>query len=213
MNDPCDGQAAYAHETVDCSSMIHSSALPPTYLVTPEPPADGRSADFIAHLERALEAGIRLVQLRAKTLTAPQYASLAEQALACCRRHGARLLLNAPPDVAQALEADGVHLTSARLMACLCRPLPSGLLVSAACHDSRQVLHASRIGADLLTISPVLPTATHTAAEPLGWPRFRELAALTSIPVYALGGMTPDTLTEARAAGAHGIAAIRSLWR
>jgi thiamine-phosphate diphosphorylase len=192
--------------------MTHLTKLPPTYLVTPEPLAGRPLADFIAHLEHALEAGIRLVQLRAKTLTAPQYARLAEQALACCRRHDARLLLNAPADVAQALQADGVHLTSTRLMACVTRPLPSGLLVSAACHDARQVLHANRIGADLVTISPVLPTATHTTAEPLGWPRFRELAVLTTIPVYALGGMTADTLAEARKAGAYGIAAIRSLW-
>jgi thiamine-phosphate diphosphorylase len=192
--------------------MNHLTKLPPTYLVTPEPLSGKPLAHFIAHLERVLEGGIRLVQLRAKTLTAPQYASLAERALACCRRHDARLLLNAPVDVAQALQADGVHFTSTRLMACMTRPLPSRLLVSAACHDARQVLHANRIGADLLTISPVLPTATHTTAEPLGWPRFRELVALTTIPVYALGGMTSDTLAEARNTGAYGIAAIRSLW-
>jgi thiamine-phosphate diphosphorylase len=192
--------------------MTNLTKLPPTYLVTPEPLAGEPLADFIVHLERALEAGIRLVQLRAKTLTATQYAWLAEQALACCRRHEARLLLNAPADVARALQGDGVHLTSTRLMACTSRPLPSGQLVSAACHDAHQVLHANRIGADLLTISPVLPTATHSTAEPLGWPRFRELVALTSIPVYALGGMTADNLAEARDAGAYGIAAIRSLW-
>jgi thiamine-phosphate diphosphorylase len=186
--------------------------LPPAYLITPEPPAGKPLADFVTQLERALAAGVRLVQLRAKTLTASQYAELAEQALACCRRHDARLLLNAPADVAQALQADGVHLTSTRLMACESRPLPSGLLLSAACHDAHQVLHANRIGADLLTISPVMPTATHTTAVPLGWPRFRELVALTTIPVYALGGMTADSLAEAREAGAHGIAAIRSLW-
>jgi thiamine-phosphate diphosphorylase len=192
--------------------VTHLTKLPPTYLVTPEPLAGKPLSDFIVHLEQVLEAGISLVQLRAKTLTAPRYARLAEHALACCRRHDARLLLNAPADVAQALQADGVHLTSTRLMACVTRPVPSGLLVSAACHDARQVLHADRIGADLLTISPVLPTATHTTAEPLGWPRFRELVALTTTPVYALGGMTPDTLAEARKAGAYGIAAIRSLW-
>lgn len=186
--------------------------LPLTYLVTPEPPDGKPLADFIVHLERALKAGIRLVQLRAKTVTAPQYAWLAEEALTCCRRHDARLLLNAPTDVTQALKADGLHLTSTRLMACTSRPLPPGLLVSAACHDAYQVQHANRIGADLLTISPVLPTATHTTAEPLGWPRFRELVALTSIPTYALGGMSVDTLAEARDAGAHGIAAIRALW-
>jgi len=192
--------------------MAHSTDLPRTYLVTPEPPADKSFAEFIERLELVLEAGIRLVQLRAKTLTAPQYARLAEQALACCRRHDARLLLNAPADIAHSVQADGVHLTSTRLMACTSRPLASGLLVSAACHDAHQVRHANRIGADLLTISPVLPTATHTTAQPLGWQRFRELVALTDIPVYALGGMTADTVVQAREAGAHGIAAIRSLW-
>jgi thiamine-phosphate pyrophosphorylase len=181
-------------------------------LVTPEP-SDGKPlADFIEDLERALMSGIRLVQLRAKSVTASQYIWLAEQALICCRRHGALLLLNAPCDVTQELHADGVHLTSTRLMACTSRPLPPGLLVSAACHDAYQVQHATRIGADLLTISPVLPTATHTTAKPLGWPRFRELVTLTSIPVYALGGMSVDTLAEAQDAGAHGIAAIRALW-
>lgn len=193
--------------------MFNPTPLPTNYLITPEPPANESLDDFIAHLERVLESGIRLVQLRAKTLTALQYAWLAERVLACCRQHDARLLLNAPSDVALALRADGVHLTSTRLMACSARPLPSGLLVSAACHDSDQVRHANHIGADLLTISPVLPTATHTTAEPLGWPRFRELSALTTIPVYALGGMTADTLANACEAGAHGIAAIRSLWQ
>ncbi|WP_179706372.1 thiamine phosphate synthase [Paraburkholderia bryophila] len=192
--------------------MSHLMQLPQTFLVTPEPLAGRPFGDFIACLERSLDAGVRLVQLRAKTLTAPQYAELAEQALACCRRYDARLLLNASADVALALHADGVHLTSTRLTACTSRPLPSGLLVSAACHDERQVLHANRIGADLLTISPVMPTATHTTATPLGWPRFRELVALTKIPVYALGGMSVDSLDEARKSGAQGIAAIRSLW-
>ena len=56
--------------------MTDPARLPPTYLVTPEPLAEESLADFVAHLERTLEAGIRLVQLRAKTLAAPQYAEL-----------------------------------------------------------------------------------------------------------------------------------------
>lgn len=193
--------------------MTFSTGLPSLYLVTPEPEAGKPLADFLSALERSLAAGIRLVQLRAKTLSAPRYAELSGEALALCHRYEARLLLNAPADMAQALKADGVHLTSTSLMACESRPLSSGWLVSAACHDAHQVRQANRIGADLLTISPVLPTATHTTATPLGWPRFRQLAALTTIPVYALGGMTADTFAEARECGAHGIAAIRSLWR
>ncbi|WDD90792.1 thiamine phosphate synthase [Burkholderia sp. FERM BP-3421] len=193
--------------------MTRSNALPSTYLITPEPSESRPLTDFIADLERTLTTGVRLLQLRAKTVTAAQYAWLADEALACCRRHGARVLLNAPPDVARAHRADGMHLTSTRLMACTSRPLPPGRLVSAACHDEHQIRHAERIGVDLLTLSPVLPTATHPTAIPLGWARFRELAALTSIPVYALGGMSAETLADARDAGAHGIAAIRALWQ
>ncbi len=193
--------------------MTHSNALPPTYLITPEPPEGRPLTDFIADLDRTLATGVRLLQLRAKTVTAEQYAWLADHALACGRRHGARVLLNAPPDVALAHHADGLHLTSKRLMTCASRPLPPGLLVSAACHDEHQIRHAERIGVDFVTLSPVLPTATHTTAIPLGWARFRELAALTSMPVYALGGMSAETLADARDAGAQGIAAIRALWQ
>jgi thiamine-phosphate pyrophosphorylase len=192
--------------------MATSIDLPPTYLVTPEPAGDEPLPVFIERLERALQSGIRLVQLRAKTVTAPRYAELVEQALACCRRYEARLLLNAPAETVQAVQADGIHLTSTRLMAAAARPLSPGLLVSAACHDAAQILRANEIGVDLITVSPVLPTATHTTATPLGWARFRELATLTDIPVYALGGMSRDTLAQAREAGAQGIAAIRTLW-
>jgi thiamine-phosphate pyrophosphorylase len=186
--------------------------LPLNYLVTPEPSADQPLSHFIAHLERTLKVGIRLVQLRAKTLTESQYTQLAKEALACCRHYNARLLLNAPIDMVQNLKADGVHLSSTNLMTSETRPLTSDFLISAACHDAHQVLHANRIGVDLLTISPILPTATHTTAKPMGWARFKELTALTSIPVYALGGINHSMLYEAREAGAYGIAAIRALW-
>jgi thiamine-phosphate diphosphorylase len=192
--------------------MTVNPVLPSTYLVTPEPTAGLPWTVFIAELEQSLEAGVRLVQLRAKSLSAQPYTALAELALACCHKHGARLLLNAPADVALALHADGVHLTSTRLMACRRRPLPSTMLVSVACHGVQQVLHANRAGADLITVSPVLATATHPDAEPLGWARFAALAALTDIPVYALGGMNQQHVAQAHAAGAQGIAAIRSLW-
>jgi len=194
-----------------------SSGLPPTYLITPEPVVGRPLSDFIEGLEASLEAGVRLVQLRAKTLAEADYRALAQQVLRSCHRHDARLLLNAEPGLAQALRADGVHLSSARLLACRSRPwetaaTATSMLLSVACHNAAQLQQANLIGADLLTLSPVLTTASHPDAEPLGWARFGELAALTQIPIYALGGMTPHTLPMAKVAGAHGIAAIRSLW-
>ncbi|WP_347557576.1 thiamine phosphate synthase [Robbsia sp. KACC 23696] len=194
--------------------------LPPHYLVTPEPTSNALLSGsvssthsfYLAALEAALARGITLVQLRARTLDAQAYRRLATDVLRCCHRHGARLLLNAAPELALSLHADGVHLTSTRLMACTQRPLPADFLVSAACHDETQIRHATQLGVDLLTVSPVLPTKTHSNAIPLGWSRFSTLVALTSVPVYALGGMRIESLAEAQQAGARGIAAIRAFW-
>ncbi|KVD89483.1 thiamine-phosphate phosphorylase [Burkholderia sp. ABCPW 14] len=191
-------------------------ALPPYYLITPEP-ASGSDADLAAFLDRlsaALATGLTLVQLRVKSLDTAAYAALAAEAIARCRAQRARLVVNGPidADTALALGASGVHLGSAALRAATARPFTSDYLLSAACHSLDELRHAERIGADFATLSPVLPTLTHPGAPTLGWPRFAEYAAQARMPIYALGGMTREHLATAREHRAHGIASIRGLW-
>jgi thiamine-phosphate pyrophosphorylase len=189
---------------------LFGEPLPEHYLITPEPGAD--IAAFLARLDAALAAGIRLVQLRTKSLDAAAYATLARDATDICHAHGARLILNGPLTDPDAVSADGVHLGSARLLASTTRPLAMTKLVSAACHTARELAHAESIGVDFVTLSPVSTTATHPDAVPLGWDRFAELATSVHTPVYALGGMTKRDVVRARSYGACGIAAIRDLW-
>jgi 8-oxo-dGTP diphosphatase len=66
------------------------------------------------------------------------------------------------------------------------------------------------LNADFATLSPVCATASHPDAKPLGWERFARLAADARLPVYALGGIAPEDLERARAAGAQGVAGIRA---
>lgn len=186
--------------------------LPDRYLITPEP-ALFIADVFLAHLEQTLQSGIELVQLRSKTLSAGDYAALATHALALCHRHGARMVVNHAAFVADSLGADGIHVGSQALMAQTTRPVSGGLLFSSACHDAAQLMHAEALGADFVTLSPVLPTRTHPEAAPLGWEAFAELLSLTRTPTYALGGMAPAHLARAQSAGAVGIAAIGSLWQ
>ena len=61
-------------------------------------------------------------------------------------------------------------------------------------------------------LGSVLPTTTHPEANPLGWEGFAKLRESVSLPIYAIGGLSPADLPEARQHGAQGIAAIRSLW-
>ncbi|MHA7206575.1 thiamine phosphate synthase, partial [Burkholderia pseudomallei] len=94
-----DGDRAPDHDMHD------DLALPPYYLITPEP-ASGSDADLAAFLDRlsdALATGLTLVQLRVKTLDAPAYAALAAGALARCRAQRARMIVNGPIAVEAAL--------------------------------------------------------------------------------------------------------------
>ena len=61
-------------------------------------------------------------------------------------------------------------------------------------------------------LGPVLATASHPGVQGIGWEAFAAIRAHASLPVHAIGGMTPADIGIARAHGAQGIAAIRALW-
>jgi len=79
----------------------------------------------------------------------------------------------------------------------------------AACHDETSIVQAVKLGVDAITLSAVLATPTHPDSQPLGWDGFAQLAKLSDVPVYALGGLQPNDLTEAQANGGFGIAGMR----
>lgn len=188
--------------------VIAALRLPERYLITPALPADQGEA-VIAGVRRALERGIRLIQLRLPDWTRDRLAAIARTLRDHCRVVGARLLLHADWQLATVLGMDGVHLP-ARIAATLeRRPLPPDKWVAVSCHRADELAHAERIGADFATLSPVRPTASHPAASVLGWQRFSALAQEFALPIYALGGLGADDIEAARAAGAQGVAAIR----
>lgn len=166
---------------------------------------------FIEKLILHIKDGIKFIQLRAKELNREEYFSLAETVIELGKKYDARIILNTSIETAQALNADGLHLTSAILMNCHERPLCNAI-ISAACHNLEQLKHAELIGVDFVTLSPVCKTNTHPDAIPIGWPHFSELCKSVSMPVYALGGVTENDLDIAISHGAYGIASLGFLW-
>ncbi|MDR6936484.1 Nudix family hydrolase [Luteibacter sp. 3190] len=166
----------------------------------------------IAGLLAALARGERLLQLRLPGRSTDVARDVAKAVLPEARRVGAHLLLNGDIEGASIL-GTGVHLRAQQLGELKERPLPWTSMVGASCHDAAQLARASALGCDFATLSPVLATASHPGAEPLGWPRFARLAEAASLPVYALGGLGPDDLGEARMHAAQGVAGIRGFAR
>ncbi|QDX82139.1 DNA mismatch repair protein MutT [Denitratisoma sp. DHT3] len=167
----------------------------------------------LAQLERALAAGLRLVQLREPGLAAAERGEFARAAVALCRAHGARVLINGDLELARAVAADGIHLPSRQLMALQDRSdFPGFRWVAASCHDRRELEQADRLGLDFAVLGPLARTVSHPERPGLGWDAFAALAQGLGLPVYALGGVGRDDLPTAWAAGAQGVAAIRAAW-
>ena len=184
---------------------IRALQLPPQYAISADPAGD--AGRWRAGLSATLERGARLIQFRAHSLSGPAYEQLAREAIGQVHAADARIVLNGEPEQAVRLGADGVHLTSARLMRLSARPLPGDLLVGASCHSPQELGQAVRIDADFAVLSP-----PRDSPRALGWEGFASSIAGAALPVYALGGMDPEDQDAAVESGGQGIAAIRGLW-
>lgn len=169
--------------------MSPRQSLPRIWLVTDERqgddllPAIGRLPD---------EAGILF---RHYSLPAAERRALFDSVRAVS---GTRLLLLAgPARLAEAWGADGWHGWG-----------DGEGLHSASVHDRAEMKRAEGQGAALLFLAPVYPTRSHPGAPALGVERFAALAATTTLPVIALGGVTPGNAQELLSRGAYGWAAV-----
>ena len=182
--------------------ILRALALPPTLVIT-----DTETHGTSGVLDRLASQRPRLVQFRERTLALGSRQAFCREVVALVQGYGGQVLVNGPVDEALACGADGVHLTSSRLMACEYRP--ELLRVTASCHDAAQLQKASALGLDAVVLGPVAATASHPDQAPMGWTAFAQLIAGCSIPVYALGGMTHSDTARAQAVGAQGVAMMR----
>lgn len=123
----------------------------------------------------------------------------------------ARLYVNDRLDIALACGASGVQLGAASLQAEDARRLNTHWWIGKSVHTLAEAEAARQAGADYLLVGPVFPTATHPTRDPVDAATLRAIVAL-GLPVIAIGGVTPGRAAPLRAAGVHGVAAIRAFW-
>jgi 8-oxo-dGTP diphosphatase len=186
--------------------ILRALALPEVYAVT-HAEENGVEAE-LERLHQALARGLRLLQVRDKTLGPDERRRFAQKAAALAAAvPGTLLLLSDDETLAREVGASGVHLSSSRLYAQEQRPdFP---WVAASCHSEADIERAQRLGMDFAVLSPVLPTATHPELPGIGWEVFARMVERATIPVFALGGMRHEWLATAKTHGAHGIAMRR----
>lgn len=187
-------------------------ALPPLYAIV-DPLDTGRTP--VALAAALLAGGARLLQLRLPSATARELLEAARAIVPLARAHGATFLVNDRPDVARAAGADGVHLGQDDLpVAAARRLLGDGAVVGLSTHDLAQARAAVAAGVDYIGVGPIFDTSTKVDALPArGIDLLRAVRPVVPLPIVAIGGITPATAAQVRAAGADAVAMIAGLVR
>lgn len=186
--------------------ILRALALPPVHAIT-NAAEIGTDAELV-RIEKALAGGLRLIQIRDKTLPSAERKRFAAQVMMlACRHAGALVLVNDDERLARNIGAHGLHVSSWMLRQLARRPAFDR--VAASCHSADELEIARTLGLDFVLLSPVLPTPSHPETGGMGWESFEHMTERSPLPVFALGGMTLELLDTARQHGAHGIAMMR----
>lgn len=176
------------------------------YLVVGEASSGGPWQDAVA---RALSSGVvGVVQLREKDVDDATFLARAGTLGRLARAAGALLVLNDRVHLAAACGADGAHVGEDDLPPAQARRLlgPDRLL-GVSCHDAAEVAAASALGADYAGLGPCFPTGTKALARrPRGAALVGEALPGARLPVFPIGGITPDNVGALAAAGATRVA-------
>ncbi len=186
--------------------------LPPVYLISDRHQLPSRKR-FLAVLEELLAAGLKLVQLREKDLSAAELWPLAKDIRQLTTDYRCRLLINDRIDLALAVDADGVQLGGHSLPTAIARRLLGPeKLIGVSTHHPVEIARHAQAGANFVTFGPIFHTPSKAPfGEPVGLPSLQSACLKSSIPVYALGGIKPDNCRQIAATGAYGVAMISAL--
>jgi thiamine-phosphate pyrophosphorylase len=163
-------------------------------------------------LATALAAGVRLFQYRNKSGSRKEVYNVSYELAGMVKRSGGVFIVNDHADIAKAVDADGVHLGQDDLPVEYGRKvLGEGKLIGISTHSVEQAREAEAAGADYIGFGPLFPTTTKDAGPHQGVENLRSLRNAVTLPVLAIGGITPDNLAEVMQAGADGVAVISAV--
>lgn|SRR5215471_17815175 len=159
-----------------------------------------------------LRGGVDVVQLRQKRLARGRLLALATVLADACSAARVLFVVNDHVDVAMLSGADGVHVGPDDLTVASARRVAGpDLLVGASASTPEAGREAERDGADYLGSGPAYETPLKTEKRVIGPAGVAAVAAAVTVPVFAIGGIDRDRLSEVRAAGVDRVCAIRAL--
>lgn len=195
--------------------MVADASLPPLhplrfklYAITDRRLCAPRTLHDTVH--GILDVGVSAVQLREKDLSDAEYIKLAEPLCRLCHTYSAQLFINSRIEIAVDIGADGLHLPGdSASVEKVIEETNRRFIIGSSVHTLTEAKQRETEGADFITYSPIYPTLSKPDYGPaVGVEGLRNVAEGINIPVFALGGITPERVSECLNAGAHGVAVM-----
>ncbi len=178
------------------------------YVITPEAVA-GDTA-LLDKVRQAIDGGAVMVQYRAKGRASLVEAKCLQQ---LCAGRGVPLIINDDPELALAVGAAGVHLGADDMPVAQARQiLGSRAIIGVSCYNQIDRLRAAAARADYAAVGCFFPSLTKPDAAPATPGLLRQACAESTLPVVAIGGITPENGGELIAADAHWLAASNGVF-
>jgi len=139
----------------------------------------------------------------------PGRTRLAQDLARACRRRGLLFSVAGSGRLAAKVQADGLHLPEAQAHRAMAwRQRRKDWLITVSAHGFPALRRAQLFRADAALLAPAFSTTSHPGAPSLGLLRFARLVTASPVPVYALGGISPQTARRLKGTGCAGLAAI-----
>ncbi len=148
------------------------------------------------------------ILLREKDLSEPEYKELAAPVLEICKRNGTTCILHNFVQTAKELNSTALHLPLPILRTLSDKDKAPFTILGASCHSVADALEAEQLGCTYLTAGHIFDTDCKKGLPGRGLPFLKEICESVSLPVYAIGGISPENITIIRTMGAAGACAM-----
>ena len=180
------------------------------YLVTDEKSCKGK--DFYSCIEEAIESGVKIVQLREKNLSSKDFYEKALKVKEICKNYEVLFIINDRLDIAQAVEADGVHLGQSDMPIEKAREiLKDKFLIGATARNIEEAKKAELLGADYIGSGAIFGTSTKDNAKKLEIEDLKKIVNSVKIPVFAIGGININNVSMLKNIGLQGVCSVSGI--
>lgn len=163
-------------------------------------------------VEKALEGGATLIQLREKELKYEDFLKEAIDIKEICSRFGVPFIVNDNIEIAVKSNSDGVHIGQKDISLIKARELTKNKIIGVSVQTVEQAIEAEKNGADYLGVGAVFSTSTKLDASDVSIETLKNICKNVKIPVVAIGGISEENIMKLKGTGIDGVAVVSAIF-